>query len=132
MANLAAVMGHEYNADDAQESSAIPTGRYKLAIAETNIRPNKASTGHVLFLTIQVIEGPISGQNFNLNLNIVHEKPSVQAMAQAELSRITKAINKIHMQDTDEMIGLPFVAAHGLPCGWLGACILVPKERTDC
>src|SRR5262245_52807200 len=87
----------------------IPAGKYLAVITESEMKPNKAGTGHYLQLTFQVIDGPYKGRNLWARLNL--DNPNAQAVqiARAELSAICRAVGVLAPNDSVELHNLPLV-----------------------
>ena len=59
MNNMADLRGFDANSvEPTSDFEPIPAGKYPAVIAESEMKPNKAGTGHFLQLTFQVIDGP--------------------------------------------------------------------------
>jgi hypothetical protein len=69
----------------------IPAGKYLAIITESEMRPNKAGTGHFLQLTFQIMEGPFKNRLLWARLNLDNPNATAVQIARAELSAICRA-----------------------------------------
>ena len=61
----------------------LPAGKYLAVIAESEMKPNKAGTGHFLQLTFQVMEGPFKNRLLWARLNLDNPNATAVAIARA-------------------------------------------------
>jgi hypothetical protein len=87
----------------------IPAGKYLAIITESEMKANKAGTGHFLLLTFQITDGPFKGRNQWARLNL--DNPNAQAVqiARAELSAICRAVGVLAPNDSVELHNLPMI-----------------------
>jgi hypothetical protein len=88
---------------------AIPAGKYPAAITASEMKPNKAGTGHYLQLTFEILDGPYKKRLLWARLNL--DNPNAQAVqiARAELSAICRAVGVLAPSDSTELHNLPLV-----------------------
>ena len=87
----------------------IPAGKYPAVITESEMKPNKAGTGHYLQLTFQVVQGPYKGRNLWARLNLDHPNATAVQIARAELSALCRAVGVLAPTDSVELHHLPVV-----------------------
>lgn len=85
----------------------IPAGKYPAVITESEMKPNKAGTGHYLQLTFQVIEGPYQNRLLWARLNLDNPNPTAVQIAQAELSALCRAVGVLAPNDSADLHDLP-------------------------
>lgn len=87
----------------------IPAGKYLAVITESEMKANKANTGHYLQLTFQVTDGPYKGRNLWARLNLDNPNSTAVQIARAELSAICRAVGVLAPNDSVELHDLPLV-----------------------
>jgi hypothetical protein len=85
----------------------IPAGKYLAVITESEMKPNKAGTGHYLQLAFQIIEGPYKNRFLWARLNLDNPNATAVQIARAELSAICRAVGVLAPNDSCELHGLP-------------------------
>lgn len=87
----------------------VPAGKYLAVIIESEMKQNKAGTGHYLQLTFEVLDGPCKGRRLWARLNL--DNPNAQAVqiARAELSAICRAVGVLAPNDSVDLHNLPLV-----------------------
>lgn len=105
-----AQLPNRFNVDEVppDEFEKLPVGRYLVQIVDSDCGPNSKGTGEMVSLQLAVMEGHMEGRIWFENLNIVHENPKVENMANQLLAKITKACGKGVVDDTEELHGIPF------------------------
>ena len=88
---------------------AVPAGKYLAAITASDMKPNKAGTGHYMQLTFEILDGPYKKRLLWARLNL--DNPNAQAVqiARAELSAICRAVGVLAPSDSTELHNLPLV-----------------------
>ena len=105
MANL-----NGFNANDvepATEFEPVPAGRYLAVVVDSEMKPNKAGTGHYLQLAFQIIEGPYKNRYLWARLNLDNPNATAVQIARAELSAICRATGVLSPSDSCELHHLP-------------------------
>lgn len=87
----------------------IPAGKYLAVITESEMKPNKANTGHFLQLTFQIVEGPYKNRYLWARLNLDNPNAAAVQIARAELSAICRAVGVLAPNDSVELHNLPLV-----------------------
>ena len=91
------------------EFEALPAGKYLAVITDSEMKPNKAGTGHYLQLAFEIIEGPHKGRKVWARLNLDNPNATAVQIARAELSAICRAIGVLAPNDSVELHNLPLV-----------------------
>jgi hypothetical protein len=103
---------HGFNANEVEPTTdfePIPAGKYLAAITESELKPNKAETGHYLQLTFQVLDGPYKGRFLWSRLNLDNPNATAVQIARAELSAICRAVGVLAPHDSVELHNLPLM-----------------------
>lgn len=87
----------------------LPAGKYLAVITESEMKPNKAGTGHYLQLTFQVIDGPFKNRLVWARLNLDNPNATAVQIARAELSAICRAVGVLAPKDSVDLHNLPLV-----------------------
>lgn len=99
----------------------IPSGQYKVHITGSEEKPT-SSGGKQLVFEMQVLDGEFKGRKVFDRLNIVNTGPNKQQtedIAYGTLSAICHVTQRLQIQSTDQLHGVPFTA------------IVVKKPRGD-
>ena len=107
---MADLSGFDANqVEPSRDFDPIPAGKYVALITESEMKANKAGTGHYLQLTFQIIDGAHKGRHLWARLNL--DNPNAQAVqiARAELSAICRAVGILAPNDSVELHNLPLV-----------------------
>ena len=87
----------------------IPAGKYVAVITESEMKMNKANTGHYLQLAFQIIEGEFKNRLLWARLNLDNPNNTAKKIARAELSAICRAVGVLAPNDSTELHNLPLV-----------------------
>jgi hypothetical protein len=87
----------------------IPAGNYLAVITDSEMKPNKAGTGHYLQLAFQIIEAPYQNRFLWARLNLDNPNATAVQIARAELSAICRAVGVLAPNDSVELHNLPLV-----------------------
>lgn len=84
----------------------FPLGDYPFAItaAEVKAVKNKPNSG-LLELTLTVTDGPYRGQTHITRFNLFNENETSRRIAHQQLSSVCHVIGRLHIQDTQQLIG---------------------------
>jgi hypothetical protein len=88
---------------------ALPPGDYIAQILQSEMRVTKAGTGQMLWLDMEVLEGPDQGRHVYDQLNLINPNPTAEEIAQRTLSAICHAVGKLQVSDSEELHFLPMV-----------------------
>lgn len=91
-----------------QDFTPIPPGKYAAMIVESDLKPNKAGTGHFLELVWEIIDGEYEGRKVWSRLNLDNPTEKAVEIARSELSSICHALDKLVIADSSEL--------HDKPC----------------
>lgn len=94
----------------ATKPPAMPTGWYNVMITDSEMKANKAQTGHYLQLGLKVIDGPYAGRMAFDRLNLLNPNPTAVKIAQETLSAICHATGVMQVQDSQQLHGIPLQA----------------------
>lgn len=87
----------------------IPAGKYLAVVTESEMKPNKAGTGHYLQLAFQIIDGPYKNRYLWARLNLDNPNATAVQIARAELSAICRAVGVLAPKDSTDLHDLPLV-----------------------
>jgi hypothetical protein len=111
---MADLRGFDANqVDPTSDFEPIPAGKYLAVITDSELKPNKAGTGHYLQLTFQIIEGPYRNRFLWARLNLDNPNATAVRIARAELSAICRAVGVLAPNDSIELHNLPLVIRVG-------------------
>lgn len=88
----------------------VPAGWYNVIITDAEMAPTKKEGGQMLKMTLEVQDGPHKGRKLFDRLNLVNENPKAVEIAFRTLSSICHAINRIQIQDLEQIKGVPMLA----------------------
>ena len=88
---------------------ALPPGDYKVQILQSEMRVTKAGTGQLLWLDMEVLEGPLKGRHIYDQLNLINPNPTAEEIAQRTLSAICHAVGKLQVADSEELHFVPMM-----------------------
>jgi hypothetical protein len=107
---MADLRGFDANAvEPTGDFEPIPAGKYLAVIVESEMKPNKAGTGHYLQLAFEVIDGPHKGRYLWARLNLDNPNATAVQIAKAELSAICRAVGVLAPNDSTDLHDLPLV-----------------------
>lgn len=87
----------------------LPTGKYRVAITDTTMRPTTAGDGSYLELEFIVLEGAYKGRKTWDRLCINHPNELTQKIARGSLSAICRAVGVMQPRDSSELHNIPLV-----------------------
>jgi hypothetical protein len=88
----------------------IPSGQYPVMIVSSEEKPTKSGTGSYIELAMQVQGGEFNGRKVYDRLNIRNQNQQAVDIAYSTLSAICHVTGRIHIQDTGQLHGVPFIA----------------------
>ena len=88
---------------------AIPAGKYLAMITQSEMKPNKSSTGRFLELAFTIIEGEFKNRQVWARLNLENPSSIAVAIARSELSALCRAVGVMTPNDSVELHNLPLV-----------------------
>ena len=87
----------------------IPAGKYPAVITESEMKPNKAGTGHYLQLVFEILDGTYKGRRLWARLNLDNPNALAVQIARAELSAVCRAVGVLAPKDSVDLHHLPLV-----------------------
>lgn len=85
----------------------IPAGWYNAIIDESEMKPTRSNDGAYLSLRFNVIDGQFAGRKVFARLNLRNANPVAQEIAYKDLSAIAHAVGVLHVQDSQQLHGIP-------------------------
>lgn len=103
-----------FDANDYQPRAgfdAVPTGRYRVQIIDSDIHENKKGTGDLMELELEILEeGEFQGQRAWERLNINNKSAKASQIAREKLSLICHCVGHLQVGKTEELHERPFLA----------------------
>ena len=106
-----------FNAADIEPAapiSALPPGRYPVAISKTEMKDTKAGTGQYLQIELTITSGTAANRKLWLRLNLVNQNQQAVDIAYRELSAICHAVGVLQVNDSDELLGREMMVDVGI------------------
>jgi Protein of unknown function (DUF669) len=88
----------------------LPPGRYLVQIVNSEMRPTKDGMGQLLWLELDVLEGEYAGRKLFDRLNLINANPTTVEIAQRTLSAICHAVDKMQVDDSEQLHLIPITA----------------------
>jgi len=85
----------------------VPAGWYNVMIDESEMKPTKDGSGAYLQVRFNVIDGQFQGRKLFARLNLRNANPTAQEIAFKQLSAIAHAVGVLHVQDSQQLHGIP-------------------------
>lgn len=92
------------------EYTPIPAGEYKVQIITSEMVENKAQTGQMLKLELEIMDGEQAGRKIFDRLNLDNPNATAVEIAQRQLSAICHAVGVLSVQDSEELHFKPMIA----------------------
>jgi Protein of unknown function (DUF669)/Primase C terminal 2 (PriCT-2) len=86
---------------------ALPPGRYRVQVTQSEIRPTKDGNGSYLWLELDILEGPFAGRKLWDRLNLNNQSAQAVEIAQRQLSALCYAVGKLKVADSSELHLIP-------------------------
>ncbi len=99
---------------EAQSFSVLPVGDYKVLIAESDVAPTKAGTGHYVKAKFQIVEGEYTGRTVINIFNIDNPNPTAVEIGLGQLKACADACGIANLQDSDELTNKTCVISVGI------------------
>jgi hypothetical protein len=112
MANLGNVFGGGFDASQVEPSAPIellPPGNYVAQIVQSEMRQTKGGTGQLLWLEMEILEGPAKGRKLWDQLNLVNPNAQTVEIAQRTLSAICHATGRLQVSDSEQLHFTPMM-----------------------
>lgn len=81
----------------------LPPGRYVAQIVQSEMQPTKAGDGQLLWLELEVLDGPHRGRKIWDRLNLANRNQQTVEIAQRQLSAICHAVGQIQVSDSEQL-----------------------------
>jgi hypothetical protein len=110
MAKLSQILGSSFDSatvePQAPRGTVLPAGIYDVEITDAEVRELKSGKGTGLSITYTVL-APEEHTNRKIfqNLNIKHENPEAEQIAQSQLSALCRTLGIGQLDDTDDLFG---------------------------
>jgi hypothetical protein len=82
---------------------ALPAGKYKVVIEDTEQKPTRKGDGSYLQITFVVTDGEYQGRKLWARLNLDNPSDQAVGIARAELSAICRAVNVLKLKDSTQL-----------------------------
>lgn len=82
---------------------AIPAGKYKVVIEDTEQKQTRKGDGSYLQITFVVTDGEYQGRKLWARLNLDNPNDQAVSIARAELSAICRAVNVLKLKDSTQL-----------------------------
>jgi hypothetical protein len=102
------------NIEPAAPISALPPGRYPVAISKTEMKDTKAGTGQYLQIELTITSGTAANRKLWARLNLVNQNQQAVDIAYRELSAICHAVGVMQVADSDELLGREMMVDVGI------------------
>lgn len=100
--------------DPAAAYDLLPAGTYRVQIVESEMRPTRNGMGRLLWLMLDILEGPYQGRKLFDQLNLVNPNPTTVEIAQRTLSAICHATGKLQVNDSEDLHLIPMTVQVGI------------------
>ncbi len=81
----------------------LPPGKYVAQIVQSEMQPTKQGDGQMLWLELDILDGPHRGRKLWDRLNLVNRSQQTVEIAQRQLSAICHAIGQIQVSDSEQL-----------------------------
>ena len=88
----------------------LPPGDYVVQIVGSEMKSTRDETGQMLWIEMDVIDGPYSGRKMWDRLNLVNRNAQAVEIAQRTLSAICRGVGKMSVSDSEELHFKPLIA----------------------
>jgi hypothetical protein len=85
----------------------VPAGWYNVMMDESDLKPTKDGAGTYLQARFNILDGQYKGRKLFARLNIRNANAQAQEIALRQLSAIGHAVGVLHIQDSQQLHGLP-------------------------
>jgi hypothetical protein len=85
----------------------LPKGRYVVVCDNSEVKPTKKGTGHILVLTFIVQEGEYKRKKIYDYINIQNENVVCQRIGQQHLAAFCHAVGISHLDNSAQLHGIP-------------------------
>lgn len=85
----------------------LPLGWYTAQISESSVVSLKSGNGQAIKLTFDILSGQYRGRKVWAQLNVRHNNPKAETIAQQQLRELCEAIGLARFSDTSELHNKP-------------------------
>ena len=111
---MAPLLPQAANTDDNSQTmddrTPMPAGDYLIHMVKSEFKANNAKTGHYLTCQFTVLEGEHKGKNVWNLMNLDNPNAVAVEIANKELNSMCAACGKEGVEDSDELLQIPFCA----------------------
>lgn len=108
------------NVDPSNVYDPIPPGNYEVQIIASEMKATKAGTGAYLQLEVDVLRPEYVGRKIWDRLTLQHSNAKTVEIAERKLSSICHALNKLTVENSEELHFQPMIAAVSIETGSAG------------
>ena len=87
----------------------VPAGKYKAVIRRSEKKQNSKKTGHMIELTLEIVQGEYQGKRIMTWLNLWNPSTVAVEIARGELSAICHATGVMNLTDTQQLHDIPLL-----------------------
>ncbi|MES0340709.1 MAG: DUF669 domain-containing protein [Candidatus Humimicrobiaceae bacterium] len=107
MVQLQTAFNSQVNNQTMDDYTALPAGKYICSIIKSEYAKTKKRDGTYLKVTLKILEGSLKGRTIFENLNLINPSEVAVEIANKKLNTICAACNKMNVQDSVELHGIP-------------------------
>lgn len=108
-----AFLNETFDANNVEPSAPIeilPPGKYTVQIVQSEMRETKNGAGQMLWLEMEIMDGPSRGRKLWDRLNLVNPNETAVEIARRTLSAICHATGQLQVSDSEQLHFKPMVA----------------------
>ena len=102
------------NVAPSQSFELMPIHWAQAQIVSSEMKPTKSGTGQYLELTLEIMGGEFNARNLWVRLNLISQSTQATEIAQADLSKICRALNTPQITDSVQLHRIPLDIKIGL------------------
>lgn len=95
----------------------LPKGTYVCVAIASEMKPTKQGNGQYLQITFEIIDGNHKGRKIFDRLNIQNQNKVAEDIAQRQLSSLCRAVNVMHLTDSEQLHNIPVLLDIGIEEG---------------
>jgi hypothetical protein len=106
-----AQLGFVFDANQVEPDApleAVPTGRYPVMMVESEYKQNRARTGTLVSLKLEIIDGQYKGRRIFGNINMTNPSAEAERIGRAQFSALCRATGQMQVSDTGTLHHIPF------------------------
>jgi hypothetical protein len=100
--------------DPTQGAGQLPVGRHPVKIVDADITNTKEGNNGMAVLTLEILDGPMTGKRGPYRLNLFHSSETTSRIAQSQLSALCHVTGVMMPRDLMELSNRPFFVDVGL------------------